>query len=185
MKLTPEDGKSLIKIAKESIYSYFSDESLNIDSSIKKKYSEKRGVFVTIKIDGQLRGCIGYTLPLFPLWEGISKAARAAAFEDHRFMPLSETELKQIKVEVSVLTKPELIEGKPSNYREKISVGKHGLMIENSLSSGLLLPQVFTEYCADAEKALEMTCQKAGLDPSAWKNPDCKVYKFSAIIFKE
>jgi uncharacterized protein (TIGR00296 family) len=185
MKLTNEDGKSLIKLARDSISSDFKDKDLDVDKEIKDKYSEKRGAFVTLTIEGELRGCIGYTEALFPLWETITKAAKSAAFQDPRFSPLSEDELKNIKIEISVLTKPELIEGDRKDYPKKIEIGKHGLVVETGYTAGLLLPQVFTEYKVDAEKALQMTCQKAGLPPDSWKKEDCKVYSFSAQIFTE
>jgi hypothetical protein len=84
-----------------------------------------------------------------------------------------------------VLTEPEELKGKPESYPGQVEIGKHGLIVEKGYSKGLLLPQVFTEYKADAEKALEMTCQKAGLASSSWKEPGCKVYRFSAQVFTE
>ncbi|MBN2112259.1 AmmeMemoRadiSam system protein A [Candidatus Woesearchaeota archaeon] len=185
MKLTKEDGKSLIKLARDAISSAFKDRDLEVNSSLKEKYSEKRGAFVTLTIEGELRGCIGYTEALFPLWETVTKAAQSAAFQDPRFNPLTEEEFRDVKIEISVLTKPELIEGDKKDYAKKIEIGKHGLVVETGFSAGLLLPQVFTEYNADAKKALEMTCQKAGLPSGAWQEKDCRVYRFSAQIFIE
>lgn len=182
MNLTNEDGKTLIKIARTSISSNFTKKELDIDKELKKKYSEKRGVFVTLTIEGQLRGCIGYTEALFPLWRAISQAAQSAAFQDTRFSQLTLEEFHNIQIEVSVLTKPELIK---EDYVKEIEIGKHGLIIEKNHNAGLLLPQVFTEYEVDAEHALEMTCQKAGLPSNTWKEKDCKVYRFSAQIFTE
>ncbi len=185
MKLTSGDGKSLIKLARGSISAYLENKEPDVDSSLKERFSENRCVFVTITIKGDLRGCIGFTEAIYPLWEAIVKAAKAAALEDPRFEPLTKDEFKEVKIEVSALTKPELIEGKPGDYGKKIKIGKHGLIVETGFAAGLLLPQVFTEYKVDAKKALEMTCQKAGLSPDEWKNPDCKVYSFSAQIFTE
>lgn len=185
MKLTNEDGKSLIKLARNSISAYFKNKELDAGKAVKEKFSDKQGVFVTLTIKGDLRGCIGFTDAIYPLWEAVVNAAKAAAFEDPRFPKLTEDEFKEIKIELSVLTKPELIEGKPQDYEKKIKIGKHGLIVEKGYFKGLLLPQVFTEYEADAKKALEMTCQKAGLPPDAWKDADCKVYLFSAEIFTE
>ena len=185
MNLTKEGGKLLIKIARESISAHFNDEKYSADDSLKKMFSEKMGAFVTLNIDGELRGCIGYTEALFPLWETISKAAEAAAFQDPRFPPLSREELGKVNVEISVLAKPELLKGTPEEYAKQIEIGKHGLIVEKDSQAGLLLPQVFTDYKADSLKALEMTCQKAGLASGAWKEPGCKVYSFSAQIFEE
>lgn len=188
MNLGKKDGKLLIEIARKSISSNLDgngDIFLAVDDSLKKKFSENGAGFVTLNIGGELRGCIGYTEALFPLWETIAKAAQSAAFQDPRFPPLSKEEFEKIKIEISVLTKPEEIKGKKEDFPKKIKIGKHGLIVESDKRAGLLLPQVFTEYNVDSEKALEMTCQKAGLPNSAWKEPGCKVYSFSAQIFEE
>ena len=170
MKLNKEDGKSLISIAKESISSEFGNKEIGISDHIKERYSEKSGVFVTLTIDGELRGCIGFTEPMFPLWEAVANAARAAAFEDPRFPPLTEEEWKSkgFNAEVSVLTEPEELKGKPESYPKQIEIGKHGLIVEKGHSKGLLLPQVFTEYRADAEKALEIQDDPAFYDTLGW-----------------
>jgi len=188
MSLSKEDGKLLIEIARKSISLKLKgteDIFMAADGSLKERFKENGAGFVTLTIDGELRGCIGYTEALFPLWETIAKAAQSAAFQDPRFPPLSEKELDKIKIEISVLTKPEEIPGKKEDYPKKIKIGKHGLIVESGKGAGLLLPQVFTEYKADSEKALEMTCQKAGLPSNSWKEPGCKVYTFSAQIFEE
>lgn len=186
MKLAEEDGKRLIKIAREAISAYMENKEPEMDSSLKERFSEKQGAFVTITIDGELRGCIGFTEPLFPLWETIKNAARAAAFEDPRFPPLTSGEFEKAKIEVSVLSLPELIKvNKPADYENEIKIGEHGLIVDNDGFKGLLLPQVFTEYKADWKNALQMTCQKAMLAPDAWKDKGCKVYRFSAEIFSE
>jgi len=176
-----EEGILLVKIAREAIKTQFSREEINRSD----KFSEKRGVFVTLKNNGKLRGCIGYTEPVFELRDAIVRAAKAAAFQDPRFPPLQEQEVEDITVEVSILTLPELISGSKDKYVEKIEIGKHGLIIRKGYFSGLLLPQVFLEYDATSLQALEMTCQKAGLDKNAWREKDAKIYTFSAQIFKE
>ena len=113
-------------------------------------------------------------------------AAGAAAFEDPRFPPLSKEEFEKIKVEVSVLTLPELIEvDDVQEYSKEIEIGKHGLIVDKDGKKGLLLPQVFTEYNVKWEEALDMTCQKAGLNNDAWQGKDCKIFRFSAQIFSE
>lgn len=186
MALTPQDGKELIKLARQSINSYFSGSDLEISENIKKKFSTKQGVFVTLNLNNELKGCIGFPEPVMPLYNAIIEAAKPAAFSDPRFMPLSKDEFKDVKVELSVLTVPELINVKESKeYLDKIKVGEDGLIIRSEFGSGLLLPQVFTEYNCDVAKALEMTCQKANLSSDAWKELDNKIYKFQAQIFKE
>ncbi|MFC1728227.1 TIGR00296 family protein [Nanoarchaeota archaeon] len=176
--LTQEQGKKLISLARHSIETFLSKTELELNDY--KEFSEKQGVFVTLKINGELRGCIGFTEPIFPLYNAIAKAARAAAFEDPRFPSLEKEELEKIKIELSVLTKPELID---KDYT--IEVGKDGLIVQYGTYSGLLLPQVATEQGWDSETFLEQTCAKAGLPTDTWKDRDCKVYKFQAQIFEE
>ena len=180
------EAKELIKLTRDSINAYFSGKELKINDELKKTFSDKRGCFVTLTIDGELRGCIGFPEPVFPLYKAIVDAAKSAAFSDPRFSPLTEEEFKDVSVEISVLTKPELVKvGKAEDYLKKIKVGEDGLIIRGTYGSGLLLPQVFKEYNCDAKQALEMTCQKAGLSPDAWMDLSNKIYKFQAQIFSE
>lgn len=187
------DGKNLINIAKQSINSYFSKDNNpsekikdNIKNNIKEKYNSKQGVFVTLKKNNQLRGCIGYIEGIYPLWEGIWNTARSAAFEDPRFSPLSKSELAEINYEVTILTIPEEIKVKKiEEYIKQIKIGRDGLIVKRGPLSGLLLPQVFPEWNADELKALEMTCEKAGLPSDAWKDNSVHIYKFSGQVFSE
>ncbi|MEM4264088.1 MAG: AmmeMemoRadiSam system protein A [Candidatus Woesearchaeota archaeon] len=180
--LKKEDGKELIKLAKEAIKSYFKQKSPEITEAAKKKFSEKKGVFVTLKKGEQLRGCIGYIEARFPLWEAVANSAKNAAFGDPRFPPITEEELKEITFEISILTEPKQITG---DIQKQIKIGKHGLIVKKDGYSGLLLPQVFTEWQVDAEGALEMTCEKAGLPAGSWQERDTKVYVFECQVFSE
>jgi AmmeMemoRadiSam system protein A len=184
--INSEDRKKLLKLARESIKSAFENKEPKVDNNIKNKFSDKRGVFVTLQENEELRGCIGFPRPYYPLWQGIIFAARSAAFEDPRFFPLKKEEFDRIKIEISVLTVPELIKVKNSEeYLNKIKIGEDGLIIESDYGSGLLLPQVFTEYNCTPEQALIMLCQKAMLPINAWKDLRNKIYKFQAEVFSE
>ncbi len=186
MELTLKEGKELIKLARDAIYSKLFGKEPAVSDALKKKFSEKRGVFVTLKRNNELRGCIGYVEALFPLYDAIIKAAKAAAFSDPRFSSLMGNEFKDIKIEVSVLTKPELIDiSEPEEYLKKIKVGSDGLIVSGMYGSGLLLPQVATENGWNAEEFLEHTCIKAGLYKEAWKESNVKVYRFQAQVFDE
>jgi len=144
MPLSQKDGKELIKLARQSINSYFSNKELNVDDNINKKYSQKQGVFVTLNIDDNLRGCIGFPEPTLPLYEAIIEAAKSAAFSDPRFEPLSKDEFKDVKIEVSVLSVPELIKViKAEEYIDKIKIGYDGLIIRGYNASGLLFPGIY------------------------------------------
>ncbi len=179
-----EAGKILVKFSRYVIETYFSGKTINFPEA--DKFTDKRGVFVTLSLYDKLRGCIGFPQPIYPLNRAILEAARASAFKDPRFPPITENEFTDITIEVSVLTKPKLIEvEEPKEYLDKIKIGKHGLIIKADYHSGLLLPQVFIDYNSTPKEALEMTCQKAGLPKEAWKDKDTEIYSFSAQIFKE
>jgi hypothetical protein len=184
--LSLAEGRELVKLAKDAVSSHFSGEEMRISKEIQRKFAEKRGVFVTLTKDKELRGCIGFIEPYFPLWDSVVKAAQSAAFADPRFIPLGKDELKDVKFEISVLTEPELIEvKKPEEYIKKIKIGKDGLIIRGLYGSGLLLPQVAIEWKWDVKEFLRNTCLKAGLQPDDWKNLNNKIYKFQAQIFSE
>ncbi|MBW3005111.1 AmmeMemoRadiSam system protein A [Candidatus Woesearchaeota archaeon] len=183
--LTAKDGKALIKLAKDAVKSYLEKKPYQTPEAIKKKYGENKGVFVCIKKGKQLRGCIGYIEAKHPLWWSVVNAAKGAAFEDPRFPPTTAGEMPEINFEISVLTEPKLLKCKPEERPSKIKIGKHGLIAEKEHYRGLLLPQVFPEFGADAESALDMTCEKAGLPARDWESPETKIYTFECQIFKE
>lgn len=148
-------------------------------------FSEKRGVFVTLTRNGNLRGCIGFPYPVMPLGDAIVHAAKAAALEDPRFPPVMKDELATIVLEVTILTVPEPLPGDPAKRPEKITIGKHGLIVRGMGTSGLLLPQVATEYGWDAKTFLDHTCMKAGLSGKCWTSRNVEVLTFEGQIFSE
>lgn len=195
MKLSLEDGSALVRLAREALEEKFGGRGgRKIEKNLGKnpadfekrvkKFSEKRGVFVTLEKNGKLRGCIGYPLPVMKLYDAVQNAAEHAA-NDPRFAPLAEKELSEITVEITILSVPELFKGNKKDLPAKIHIGKHGLMIEYCGASGLLLPQVATGQKWGAEEFLGEVCWKAGLEPSAWLAPGAKVYLFEGQIFKE
>ena len=176
--LSNEDKETLRHIAETVIQSKARGKpapEFTVGSPILK---EKRGAFVTINKKGQLRGCIGYIQPYKPLYRTIEEMAIQAAFHDPRFEPVNEKELPDLEIEISVLTPMKRIKDV-----EEIEVGKHGILMEKGFHSGLLLPQVATEYGWDRETFLEHTCFKAGLPKDAWKDEDTVISIFSADIF--
>lgn len=185
--LTQDEGEFLVKIAREAITKYLVDEKvLSIPTDTPEVLKDFMGGFVTINSKGVLRGCIGYPEPVKPLIETIIIAAISAATQDPRFPPVTRAELDDLEVEVSILTKPELINvDKPSEYPDKIKVGEDGLIIELGYYRGLLLPQVPLEWNWNVNEFLENTCIKAGLTNDCWLKPDVEIYKFQSQIFKE
>jgi AmmeMemoRadiSam system protein A len=182
------NGKELLQLARDSIQEKFTGKKRVIDPRIKEKYSDKKGAFVTLYKNDDLRGCIGTIEPKMPLWNTICEMAKSAAFNDTRFPALTREGLKDIKFEISVLTVPKIITAKkPEDYYSQIEIGKHGLIIEGKGCKGLLLPHVFPEFqISSPDEALDMTCKKAGLEHDAWMDLDAvKVYRFETEIVKE
>lgn len=184
--LKKEERKQLLELCRKAIKSRLERKPIEVSQELKARFSEKKGVFVSLHTNGALRGCIGFVEPIYPLWEAVSRAAIHAAFDDARFPPLSIHELDKIKIEISILSKPELIKAKsPEEIPKQIKIGKHGLIIQKGPYTGLLLPQVFTEWQVDEKGALEMLCEKAGLPAGSWQEPDANTYFFEAEIIKE
>jgi MEMO1 family protein len=189
-KSSPEKGKNkenvfsreekdfLHRLARGAIEHHLLGGPMPTRDGEPRRLSEKRGAFVTLKTHGQLRGCIGHIQALKPLSQTIIDMAQAAAFQDPRFPPLSQQELKNLSIEISALTPLRQIQD-----IKEIQVGKHGLFIERGFNSGLLLPQVAAEYGWNTQTFLEQTCQKAGLPKDAWKDSKTKIQIFSAEIF--
>ena len=146
-------------------------------------------MFVTINRtadEDRLRGCIGYPYPIQGLGTALIKAAIGASCKDPRFPPLRREELQSVLVEVSVLTAPELVRvDLPSALPSMIRVGVDGLIVTSAGGSGLLLPQVASEFQLDAERFLSSACLKAGLSSDAWLAPDTIVHRFQAEVFSE
>jgi len=139
----------------------------------------KRGAFVTLKVGGELRGCIGYPLPYKPLAETVADMAVAAATQDYRFESIGPQELPRLDIEISVLTLP-----RPVSDVQEIEVGRHGIIVSQGRHSGLLLPQVPEEYGWDLEAYLRHGCLKAGLPQDAWET-GAKIEIFEAQVFSE
>ncbi|MFQ6051350.1 MAG: TIGR00296 family protein [Candidatus Hydrothermarchaeota archaeon] len=182
-----EEGEMLISIAREAMETYVRERRILKPERVPEKFLEKRGVFVTIETfpDFSLRGCIGYPEPALPLIKALIDSAINASTRDPRFPPVTERELDKLVVEVSVLTKPELLDCPPNEYANNIKIGEHGLIVERIPYRGLLLPQVPVEWEWNEEEFLSQTCIKAGLPLDAWLDRETKIYRFSAQIFTE
>ena len=135
------------------------------------------GAFVTLRQNRELRGCIGYIEGTKPLVETVQDAAEKSAMEDPRFHPVTPEELASLEIEISILSPLQRI-----TTIDEIEIGKHGLVLEWKHSRGLLLPQVPLEYGWDREMFLNQVSRKAGMPAQTWKNPDAKLFIFSAEI---
>jgi hypothetical protein len=186
-QLSDSDGVVLVKTARKAVTEFLSNgDRMKLELDLEEKFSFNSGVFVTLNNPDGLRGCIGFPMPEKKLSHAIIEGAIAAATEDPRFPSVKTNELNDIVFEVTVLTPPvEIDVSDPTEYLEKIKVGRDGLIIKHSFSSGLLLPQVPVEYGWNVEEFLQHTCEKAGLARDTWKNESVKIEKFEGIIFKE
>jgi uncharacterized protein len=184
--LNLKDGTKAIQFARQVIRDYVRQQHLT-SADLGKVFHEKQGVFVTLHTypDHELRGCIGIPLPVMSLQEAILESAQSVT-QDPRFPPLQDTELDAILVEMTVLTKPEIIKVKqPKDYLENIEIGRDGLIVEHGFYKGLLLPQVPVEQGWDKEEYLSQTCMKAGLPVDAWFEKTTRISKFQGQIFTE
>ena len=145
--------------------------------------NEKRGVFVTLMIEGRLRGCIGNIKPVYPLEEGVRRNAVNAAFEDPRFAPLSREEFEKIEIEISVLSVPKKLEYlDSSDLLEKLRPDIDGVVIKKGFNEATYLPQVW-EQVPGKEQFLGSLCMKAGLPADEWESGELKVFTYQAAVF--
>lgn len=142
-------------------------------------FEQRRGVFVTLHVAKRLRGCIGVIEAREPLGESVARCAASAALDDPRFSRMRPEEMRELEIEVSLLSPLERIEP------EQIEIGKHGLLVEQNAHRGLLLPQVAVQHHLNREQFLRETCHKAGLAVDAWKLPETRIYGFTCEIIAE
>lgn len=180
MNISQEEKDILLKAARQSISSLF--DGKEPEQPDYKKYpllKEKLGAFVTLTINHQLRGCIGYIIGREPLFNTITSAAIHAAVNDPRFSALKKTEFDKIKIEISILS-----EFVPIKSYDEIVIGKHGLYLDEG-GGGLLLPQVATEHKMNRDQFLSALCNKSGFYNEFWKERMLKIKVFTAEIFSE
>ena len=172
-----EEREQLIQLAHEAIVSACERRPMD-DFPATAHLAEPRGAFTTLYLTGMLRGCVGYPNPVLPLYRTVIDTARAAAFEDPRFPPLTNVETPELKISLSVLSPLFPIQA------DEIEVGRHGLVVSMHGRRGLLLPQVAAEHGWDRAKLLEQACRKAGLEGDAWMK-GAGLEAFTAEVFGE
>jgi AmmeMemoRadiSam system protein A len=191
-EFSSEERNQLLRLAHDSISSALEHREISTEPPTP-HFAEPRGVFTSIYLrhdrPGQdspgrngpgekLRGCVGYVLPTCPVYRAVAETARAAAFDDNRFPPVTREEAPHLAIELSILSPPQSIE------LEEIEIGRHGLLISRQGRRGLLLPQVPVEHAWDRTIFLEQTCRKAGLPPDAWQK-GATIEAFTAEVFGE
>lgn len=184
--VSDQDGEILVQTARKIVTEYVTNgRKLKLDEGLRSHLSFECGLFVTLDLQDDLRGCIGFPMPR-KLDEALPEAAIAAATQDPRFSPVKSEELDKITFEVTILTPPvELKVDDPLQLPSRVKVGRDGLIVKQGYHSGLLLPQVPVEYGWNQEEFLDFTCQKAGLPSNCWKDRQTKIFSFEGIIFKE
>ena len=176
-EFSKDERALLLRLAHESILSALEKRDIPLDPPTA-HLAELRGAFTSLYLHGELRGCVGYVLPVSPVYRAVADTARAAAFEDTRFYPLTQQEAPDLQIELSILSPPRPIPA------ESVEIGRHGLLISMAGQRGLLLPQVPVEHHWDRITFLEQTCRKAGLPLDAWKK-GATIEAFTAEVFGE
>jgi len=169
------ERNQLLRLAHDSISSALEHREIPLDPPTA-HLAEPRGVFTSIYLGEELRGCVGYVLPTCPVYRAVGETARAAAFDDNRFPSVIREEAPRLEIELSILSPAQPIRA------EDVEVGRHGLLISWQGHRGLLLPQVPVEHAWERTTFLEQTCRKAGLPPDAWQK-DATIEAFTAEVF--
>ena len=184
-EFSQEQRRTLLSIAHEAILCTLERRPFAGGPPFSPELLEPRGVFTTLYLRHELadharelRGCVGYAMPVIALYRAVAETARAAAFEDSRFLPVSKEEAPKLEVSLSVLSRLFRI------FPEAAEVGRHGLFIFQDTRRGVLLPQVPVEQGWDRETFLEQTCRKAGLPLDAWRK-DATIQAFTAEVFSD
>jgi AmmeMemoRadiSam system protein A len=176
-EFSPAERALLLRLAHDSISSTLQNQKINLDPP-SPHFAEPRGAFTSLYLRGELRGCVGYVLPSCPVYRAVAETARAAAFDDNRFPPVTIDEAPSLEIELSILSPAQPVRA------DEIEIGRHGLVISQHGRRGLLLPQVPVEHGWDNKTFLEQTCRKAGLPLDAWKQ-GAALEAFTAEVFGE
>jgi len=178
--LDADARRALIAVAREAVAAVAAGREPAAPAPPSPELQDPGAAFVTLRRDGDLRGCIGHLAPGQPLWRSVQEMAAAAASRDDRFEPVPIDEVPDMRIEISVLSPRRRVAG-PGDVR----VGRDGLYVSRGTLSGLLLPQVAPDHGWTAEEFLSQTCRKAGLPLDAWRDPTTVIEAFTAEVFGE
>ena len=188
--MTEDEGAVLLRLARAALEAQIvHGNSIELERfCLDGRLVEKHGAFVTLRMEGKLRGCMGYTSNTQPLAAAVCRSAVRSATEDPRFSPVLAHEVESLRVEVSALGEGDTPR---SPFRRvgsvsEIVIGRDGILVrKGSKRAGLLLPQVATEQGWDVDQFLDAACRKAGLPPLAWEAEDVELFRFTAQVFRE
>ena|SRR5256885_5044634 len=177
--LSEAEGNALLRLARDSVIEVVSRGRLPAELPRAELFSQNCGVFVTVYVNHRLRGCIGVVEANESLGEGIVRCAACAALQDPRFPPVQPEELKDVQIQISLLSPLAPI------LTGDIEIGRHGLMVAVGKQRGVLLPQVAADHKLTVEQFLAETCRKAGLSASAWRAPEAQIFGFTCEAFSD
>ena len=178
--LSDDEKRELLRIARTTLREFFYSGRIPPGKPHRDCLTAEAGAFVSMHNQGKLRGCIGTQQESKALFRTVQEMAIAAASRDPRFDAVTEGELDEIVIEISVL-------GHQASLQEPgdIEIGTHGLTIEHAGRRGLLLPQVAVEHGWSADEFLQRVCEKADLAPTAWREDGARVGLFTAQVFSD
>jgi AmmeMemoRadiSam system protein A len=179
LRLSDEDRRALLSRARQAISEVVCQGRLADLPPVAGRLAETGGAFVTVLCEGRLRGCMGRAESPHSLADTVEQCAINASRQDPRFRPLQREEMARLEIEISVLSELQPISP------DEIETGIHGIVVTRGACRGVLLPQVAVERSWSAQRFLEEACVKAGLQPDAWRDPETKLFAFTAHVFSE
>lgn len=185
MNISNSQGQILLDLARKTISARLNDSKHLEQRPPEQFFNEKAATFVTLKISSKLRGCIGHLEPVVSLWESVRDNAISAAFHDHRFSPLSQSELEKTAIDISILSSPVLLEYSDSDdLSQKLRPGVDGVILRDGRRGATFLPQVWQQL-PSPELFLGQLCRKAGLEEDGWKEKKLDIKIYQVVSFKE
>lgn len=180
-----KQAKKLLELARQTIYAKLHDQALAIEQPEDDCFNENAATFVTLKIAGQLRGCIGSLSPTVSLWESVKTNALSSAFHDSRFSPLTADELKDVHIDISILTSPvDLVYVDAEDLITLLRPGVDGVVLQYGSRGATFLPQVWKQL-PTAELFLGHLCLKAGLSENCWREDHPTIQTYTVQSFAE
>ena len=185
-QMSIEDKRYLLQLARSVILNHLGEKTpRSLPERSSPVFMERRGCFVTLNANGQLRGCIGIIEPIKSLLAGVKENAIHAGFNDPRFSPVTLQEIEHITIEISILTKPvPLSYQNPDDLKKQLKPGVHGVILSQGYYRATFLPQVW-EQLPRTEDFLEHLCRKAGMGKTCWKDMETTVKVYEVSVFAE
>lgn len=183
--ISQDAGKQLVLAARKAVESHLNSQELEFSEATKQLLADKRGIVVSIKKKGELRGFMADREPSYNMLDTVVITAKGAAFDNPDFIDMTKEEINNVKFEIGVLSEPEILPETAEERLESIELGKDGLIARMGPTSGYLLPHTAAEYKWTKEEFFENACAKAGLSPDMWTDENVEFSKFQMQVFRE